>query len=499
GLISESRLAAAARSPKKAAARRKGETREVRRCCCSDTAAKRCWCCALGVLLCVYLLHLKLRRTGRSDADGAPPLQTETDYIRALLELVGQQNKTMVRLRQQLDIYAALAKFSSVTASAGNASCDSLLLELATCEAERAREALQHPPPTGPAAGPDLARLQREASRGLGGLDPLLAADGAAAATAAAPAAESAAVEAAARAAAATEVSRRRQDGVPLLSVGIPTVPRPNGEDYLTQALDAMLNQLPDDPADPFYGQVKVLVMNMHGPGHDVFEQQRRRFAPGRPKAMYIEFLEERAKLPDPRGPNADDAGSPNVPGAKVRNQTRNLVGLLRAAFGRASYYLFAEDDMALCAHGFAALEYAIDKSTRYHGDWLALRVSYGMNGIVIPDAELPFFADYLLKHQARRPPDHLVVEWFAGETPESREHKAGRQHTAFRFNLYDHRGAVSTLRAQERPAKYRKCFELLTEPAVFRVESFKINSCPRDDIWPCDVPAAKDEPPQIQ
>ena len=43
-------------------------------------------------------------------------------------------------------------------------------------------------------------------------------------------------------------------------------------------------------------------------------------------------------------------------------------------------------DDMRFCPSGLQAIQYLLDKASRYHPDWLAIRASYGMNGIFMHD-----------------------------------------------------------------------------------------------------------------
>ena len=41
---------------------------------------------------------------------------------------------------------------------------------------------------------------------------------------------------------------------------------------------------------------------------------------------------------------------------------------------------------MRFCPSGLQAIQYLLDKASRYHPDWLAIRASYGMNGIFMHD-----------------------------------------------------------------------------------------------------------------
>jgi N-Acetylglucosaminyltransferase-IV (GnT-IV) conserved region len=283
------------------------------------------------------------------------------------------------------------------------------------------------------------------------------------------------------------------------LVIGIPTVSRAHDEDYLLQSLATLAAQLPSSESDLMYGQVLVVVVNMQassaGP-HSRFEEAKILYSPGNPKSIYFEFADNQNDeqtspelTTDPVvGSTAEsDVGTANKPGYRVRKQTRNIVSIIRKSEGKGKYYLFLEDDMRFCPSGLLAVQYLLDKSSRYHPNWLAIRASYGMNGIFIHSKDMHTFGNYLLKNQIRRPPDHLVVEWYAGESEESKEYKGKRANIGFRYNLFDHIGAVSTLR-KEKSAIYPACYDELLEPTVFEVEAFSPHDCPHDDIWPCSV-----------
>jgi len=282
------------------------------------------------------------------------------------------------------------------------------------------------------------------------------------------------------------------------LVIGINTVARKGGHDYLIRTLRAIARELPSDPTDLLYGKVLVLVANVQGQFHDVYFKAKEMFSTvAHAKGIHFEFIDRESfhELPNPH-PDSKDEGTPNKPGHRVRKQTRDVISVMRESAKpgrRGQYYLFLEDDMLLCPSGFAAIQYMLHKSTLYHPNWLAVKASYGMNGIFLHAKDVLPFSSYLERHQARRPPDHLVVEWYAGETKEARAYKRDtpdnkvRANVGFKYNIFDHVGTSSTLRSQDQ-STFPRCYELLVEPTNFKVEAFSPRECPHDDIWPCNV-----------
>ncbi len=100
------------------------------------------------------------------------------------------------------------------------------------------------------------------------------------------------------------------------LTIGIPTVPRKGNLDYLSQTVDAIINQLPTRPDDPFYQKVMVVVLNNRPGQHVVFNKVKARVERG-PHRAYFKFEEVAVQ-------DSDDVNNPehnaNVPGSKVRN-----------------------------------------------------------------------------------------------------------------------------------------------------------------------------------
>jgi len=274
------------------------------------------------------------------------------------------------------------------------------------------------------------------------------------------------------------------------LRVAFVTVSRASGAEYLLDTLHSFEHALSVDSGNPLLSAVQLVVINNNEPagGHEVCQRAQKKYG------KLAVFIVKQA--PPPEIACANRAGGKTT--RKVYQQSCDLVAALQGlqTLPRAKYTMLMEDDWLLCPNGLTSLVYFIDKATRYDREWIALRVSYGFNGVVLRDADLPSLQRHLAKHAARRPPDHLLFEWFSGERDDTRKHAFNRSYRIFRHNLFYHIGQVSTLAQPARrftPGCYSLLYDWLLPKEVFNREE-----CPEDDVWPC-TESARQRPPFFQ
>ena len=280
-------------------------------------------------------------------------------------------------------------------------------------------------------------------------------------------------------------IKTKQEDSLPYLIFSIPTVPRSGNQKYLKRVLQTF-----DDELTGLYrSNVKVHVMNMRAGEHSLFDEMKEKYS----SESWIVFSENDSphSIDDSKPiPKVSPQRKQEKPNSKVMRQTLDVVSLLESVATKSKYVMLYEDDFELCPGAMTAIHYFIEKANRYNPHWAGIRCSFGLNGIVLqntdPHQDVLYFKSYLLRHYARRPPDHLVVEWYAGEISESKKYISDRKVMAFRHNIANHIGSKSTLRSSKHWS-FPGCFEELIAPQVFEVEAWDPSKCPKDDIWPCD------------
>ena len=272
--------------------------------------------------------------------------------------------------------------------------------------------------------------------------------------------------------------------------LGVPTVPR--REDYLDRTLSALLRELPaEDSRHPLRDKVRVLVMNNSPGAHDSFYRLKFRWSTGRdPKARhYVDFVENpgHCKDPTPLAPEPDDLDNPtNRPGRQVRKQNCDLVSLLdHARADPFTHFAFLEDDFVACENAASIVAYLVRKVARIDASWLAIRFSFGMNGVLLPREALSDFHAHLRQGISRLPPDLLYQEWLEREKEE-----AGRVEYVYEHNLLDHVGEVSSFDVRPERRGWPKCHQPLADAwSLGGIERFDRRACGHSDVSPCPRP----------
>ena len=170
--------------------------------------------------------------------------------------------------------------------------------------------------------------------------------------------------------------------------------------------------------------------------------------------------------------------GSPQ----KTARQARDVVRAMKLALEqkRFTYAFLLEDDWVACPNLLGNLFTALHRAEAVHGtNFAALRVSYGLNGILVPRTRLSSLAKHVEQRASKKPPDLAFTEWALQQDGKL---------VAYRHNLFVHVGHKSAV-GNSGSRWNAACFELLFDWLQKGVEAFDVTNCAHDAISPCDPP----------
>ena len=170
--------------------------------------------------------------------------------------------------------------------------------------------------------------------------------------------------------------------------------------------------------------------------------------------------------------------GSPQ----KTARQARDVARAMKLALEqkRFTYAFLLEDDWVACPNLLGNVFTALHRAEAVHGtNFAALRVSYGLNGILVPRTRLSSLAKHVEQRASKKPPDLAFTEWALGQNGKL---------IAYRHNLFVHVGSKSAV-GNSGSRWNAACFELLFDWLQKGVEAFDVTKCAHDSISPCDPP----------
>lgn len=266
---------------------------------------------------------------------------------------------------------------------------------------------------------------------------------------------------------------QKRVESPYFLVIGIGTVLRnatrnPSSATYLEQTVEKLKTEL-----DRYYRsnpphvrkQVLIYVQN-HGDGNLPFYKVRDKYQNN------INFLFHDAvnfRLRDPfrdiPGYNYKH-GSNTKPQHQARQQNCDVLSMTEHALQnlKFEYFMYVEDDMLACEDMFSQVLQVLNLAHEQQAPMCSFRVSYGMNGLVLPQRQLQLFNSYLADNIDTLPIDLLVRDYlFDKKSPDGDRYDFCARHNLISFNyktvLLEHVGTISSFEERNEKSFHRPTF----------------------------------------
>eukprot|EP00899_Mesostigma_viride_P028939 jgi/Mesvir1/922/Mv26590-RA.1 len=276
------------------------------------------------------------------------------------------------------------------------------------------------------------------------------------------------------------------------LIIGMPTVPR-DGQEYLARSVESFIRSLPVDDVDPYYGQVRLVVMNNQPKSHPTFYRLKAYIEGGglAPHAKHhVSFVDNPGTIrdPDPTLEEPTGINVPAYPGSRARNQTAQVLEIVKMVRSKSKLFMFAEDDFIFCNNWLEATHLAIKRASALL-TWGALRISFGMNGVIIRNGDLPHYLAWMWRNITMQPVDLLWEDYVNRHLATQK-----RPLAVYRHVLLEHIGGVSTFKGRTRRKPWPTCYQSMANVwSLAAMERFDEKNCAAVGISPCAAAAMAD------
>lgn len=235
--------------------------------------------------------------------------------------------------------------------------------------------------------------------------------------------------------------------------------------DYLSETLGALAQSELRDAETVVGSRVALLVYDASATPSPAFSAAKRKF-------RSFDFA------------SGDQTGAPQK--STAAKQSRDVASALGEAVRRYRFrnVMLLEDDWLPCRGLLSSIVLAFEAASRSFDDVAAVRVSYGLNGVIVPRRGVEDFARFVVSHAPALPPDHALTQW---------AQKRGTLVT-FRHNAFVHAGAVSSI-GNSGQRWNTACYELLYDWLEIESEAFQVSTCAHDVISPCRPATSNPQP----